>query len=112
MPRRGQVRPAEERRRHPVKTYVTDAELAQIQAAADMAGMTLAAFLRSVALGVQPRARRSGLADAAVRQLAAIGNNLNQLARHANSTGRLPDEEHLLQVLAHVMQAVRKVSGA
>ena len=38
--------------------------------------------------------------NAAGRELQAIGNNLNQIARHLNTTGELRDWDELRQALA------------
>ncbi len=71
----------------------TDEEFAAVSAKADRAGYTLAAILREAALGTPgPRARRRPPIDhQALRQLLGecnrIGNNVNQIARHLNTTG-------------------------
>lgn len=83
----------------------TPEEWDTIQKAAALAGMSAARYLRSRALGT--RAPRK--ADEAIRQLTAVGNNLNQLARSANLSGRLADAETLRAVLADVLAAVRRL---
>ncbi len=75
------------------------AELDALEAAAAAAGMTVSAFVRSLAMegaGVRPFLAEG---DRAVLMLLAegmrtIGGNLNQIARAIN-TGRVPAEEEL-----------------
>lgn len=83
----------------------TPEEWATVQAVAEAAGMSAARYLRSRALGL--RAPRKS--DEAIRHLVAIGNNLNQLARAANTSGRLADADHLAEVLEMVLAAVRRL---
>lgn len=84
----------------------TPDEWAAVQTAALAAGMNAARYLRSRALGTRARDRKS---DEAIRQLIAVGNNLNQLARSANIAGRLADAEQVEEVLAEVLAAVRQL---
>ena len=73
------------------------AELAQLAAAAENAGMTVGAFMRHQCLGTAgPRAvRRPPVERAALAQLLAqtgkCGSNLNQIARVLNSGGEPPE---------------------
>lgn len=97
-----------DRRQHVAKVRLSDAELAQVRVAAARAGMPISTFLRRAALGMSVRARPSGDQAALIRQLAAVGNNLNQLAREAN-IGRFPGEGRLGEVLDQVQEAVKRV---
>ena len=69
----------------------TDAERAQLEAAAERAGMTLSAYMRHQCLGdAGPRAvRRPPVERAALAQLLGqlgkVGSNLNQIARALNT---------------------------
>jgi hypothetical protein len=72
----------------------TAGEYAQLEAAAERAGLTLGAFMRQQCLGTAgPRAvRRPPVERAALAQLLAqlgkCGSNLNQMARVLNSGGQ------------------------
>lgn len=102
-------RKAEEaRRRHVAKVRLSDAELAQLQHAADAAGVPLSTFLRLSGLGISVRAKPSRTTNEVIRQLAAVGNNLNQLAREAN-IGRFPGEGRLRHALGEVQEAIKRV---
>jgi hypothetical protein len=79
----------------------TDAEQELVQAAADEAGMSVANLLAETVLAslagtgrlsVSERRALAGELGKIRRYLKAIGNNVNQLAAVANSTGRVPAE--------------------
>ena len=57
-----------------------------------------------------PRARPRRIEQEAVYQLGKIGNNLNQLTKVANSTGRLGEARLLQEVLEDLLDAVRKLA--
>ena len=75
--------------------------------AADL-GLGLSAYLRAVGQGRRLTPRRPAINDEAIRQLASLGNNLNQIARRANS-GLTVDTKALRSVLAAVLDAVRRL---
>ena len=88
---------------------LTEAEHESIRVRARLCGHTVSAFLRSTALGHRPRAKPGRLEREAIRQLARIGNNLNQLTRHANGTRRVELSRRLAEVLASVEATVRRL---
>jgi len=92
-----------------VKTYFTAGEFAQLQEAAEASGVTHAAFVRASALGDKPKAKPTRVAAESIRQLTAIGNNLNQLTKLAHED-RIPDSSILETVLSEVLSAVRRIS--
>lgn len=108
MPARAYRKPEDERRERCVKTYFTHAEFAQLQAAAEASGMTHAAFVRAAALGAKPRAKPARVTADTIRQLTAVGNNLNQLTKLAHA-GRAPAIELLEAALNEVLSAVRRI---
>lgn len=85
-------------RTHLVQIRCTAAEHAQLQEAAERAGLTIGAFVRQRCLGsAGPRAvRRPPVERAALAQLLAqlgkCGSNLNQIARVLNSGGDTPSD--------------------
>lgn len=87
---------------------VSPQEKAQIVRNAADLGLGLSAYLRAVGLGRRVNPRRPAINDEAIRQLASIGNNLNQIARRTNSGIKL-DARHLQSVLAAVLDAVRRL---
>lgn len=106
-----------------VRVRCTPAERQQWQARADAEGVTVSDLLRQGAdmpTGRpirRPVIRRTTEADPAlIRQLAAIGNNVNQLARAVNQFGLEPeDASRLLAYLSAVrgeLSALREQAEA
>lgn len=106
-----------------VKVRCTDDERQVWQAKAEAEGVTVADLLRRGAdmptgkPKQRPVIRRTTEADPAlIRQLAAIGNNLNQLARAVNQFGLEPeDASRLLAYLSAVrgeLSALREQAEA
>lgn len=87
----------------------TAAERAAVQARARQAGRIPARFIREAALGAPIRVPRAVVNAEAVRELARVGSNLNQLAREANA-GRLPDfAAHLEAALTELHAAIMRL---
>lgn len=87
------------------------AEWELVKARAALADKRPATFLREAALSaqvVQARPHRASPTDRLVAELARVGNNLNQLARAANASGRFGIEEQLKAVLAEVLALIGK----
>lgn len=93
-----------------VSVRMSPDELRAMRKRADDCGKCLSTYMRIVALGSIPRARPRRVEQEAVYQLGKIGNNLNQLAKVANSTGRLGEAHRLQRVLAELLEAVRKLA--
>jgi hypothetical protein len=87
----------------------TPEEIATVRARAAACGRTLARYVREASLGAMPRERRRSEIGALVLQLIRVGNNLNQLARAANSDGRFPLEARIDAVLAELLAAIRRI---
>lgn len=90
-----------EQRSRPVFVRVTLAELVNLEAMAEALGITPAEFMRRRAFGYT-LPRRSEMQEAllqTVAVLAATGNNLNQMTRHAHA-GRMPHVDRLAAVLS------------
>lgn len=104
------TKPAKEKRRHKAKVCLSDQELAQIREAANLAGMEISPFLRQAGLGVKIRAKPSRQANAIIRQLAAIGNNLNQGMKLANSKRDIRAFKDLEHTLSAVIAAVKRLA--
>ena len=86
------MRPMAARKDKVVHVRFSSDELCAVEQAADDAGMTLSAFLRSLSLdgaGVRPLFSDEDRAVLALlcREIRAIGVNLNQLARAVNAGG-------------------------
>ena len=108
MPPKGHRKASAEVRSERIDVYVTPAELAAIDEAAETCDQTRAAFVRACSLGVRPQAKPARVSAQTIRQLTSIGNNLNQLARQAN-TGLVVSTLSIDAALQAVLRAVRRI---
>ena len=92
------------------RVRLTAAERDDLDRRAAAAGLTPSAFARCALLDCRPPAL-ARVDPVALRQLQAIGNNLNQLARHANRDDGLAEElgDELRATLAGVKRAMAKL---
>ena len=79
----------------------TDEEYAALKGKADIAGMKMEPFVRQLVEGCTIKPRPPDSYVRLSQQVAAIGNNLNQLAHIANATGKVSD--HSLQQAQRLM---------
>ncbi len=105
-----EVMPTRTRNRH-VSVWLTDAELAHLRKQAAAAGLGIDPFLRSLILGVQLRPRPPDTYAALLRELSAIGNNINQIAHTVNGQKYAADSQ-IDQAAALVRRAWRLVKGS
>jgi Bacterial mobilisation protein (MobC) len=94
---------------------LTPSERRILEHGAEQRGVTMAEYVRSfLPLATRPkreaqRQRRSRESAAIVGELGRIGNNLNQLARRANETGRIPELALLEPVTAGLKAAFSRI---
>lgn len=74
------------RDRH-VSIWLTDQELDHLKRQAKLAGLGVDPFIRNLIQGVDLHPRPPDEYAALLRELSAIGNNVNQLAHQANARG-------------------------
>ncbi|MBE3637216.1 plasmid mobilization protein [Mangrovicoccus algicola] len=88
-----------------------DAERSEIVRRAKAAGLCAATFCRFAALGYPMPAKRFDIEAEAVAALNRVGNNLNQIAKAANKSGRLDaaHERQLSHAVAQVSEAVATI---
>lgn len=77
------------KRQKQVTVRFTEKEYIQLKSKCDAAGMKMEPFLRALVSGCTIRERPPDSYKALAAQVAAVGNNLNQLTRLANSTGKI-----------------------
>jgi uncharacterized protein (DUF1778 family) len=99
-------------RRHELKVRLTDEQRARVSRRASAAGVSISRLLVEAALSGSARTateRRAIVIELlSVRRLvAALGNNVNQLAKVANATGQIPEE--LPAVLEAVERALDRI---
>ncbi|MDE4063242.1 plasmid mobilization protein [Phaeobacter gallaeciensis] len=101
---KGSAKPDHKRRTAQVTFWVTPAERDRISANAERAGVSMSAYIRSLALGKPLRQKPGAMAGELIRQLTRVGNNLNQLLGHA--------QEGKIHGASHIEHVFRRVSGA
>lgn len=92
------------------RVRVTTVERAELDAKAAAAGTTKSEIVRAAAL--RYRLPPAPVTGAMVNELQAIGNNLNQIARHLNTTGELRDQVALRDATALLMATLSEVLDA
>lgn len=90
---------------------LTAEEYAHLKATADAAGLKLEPMLRQLILGVELRPRPPDEYTALLRELSAIGNNVNQIAYWANARKYVSNAE-IQEATALVRKAFTLVKEA
>ena len=98
--------PDSERRVHRIGVNVNEAERAIIEARAEVVGLSVSVYLRQAGVGAKLSARVN---DRVYHGLSHLGVNINQMARVANATGRLPELEKLQAILAQILEMREQV---
>jgi hypothetical protein len=81
MKKNGRPRLGEKKKTHRVGVFFSSEEFAKIQLNASRAGLTEAEFLRQLGLGKEVKSPPDRVNFAAVKEINAIGKNLNSLVR-------------------------------
>ena len=104
---------AGERRTVKRTLQLTPAEDAELEEAAQLQGATISDYARELLFRRSPAVvaatRRNPEAAGLMRELNALGNNLNQIARQLNAAGTLRDWGELRDALTLHKQTVAKV---
>lgn len=90
---------------------LTAEEYAHLKAQADIAGLKLEPMLRQLIFGVELRPRPPDAYTALLRELSAIGNNVNQIAYWAN-TRKYVSSGEIQEAAALVREAFQLVKEA
>ena len=89
---------------------LSEEELARLKNKAGEAKLTPAAFVRNLIAGREVKSGKDlVLLDAINRSLSPIGNNLNQIARHANRYRADANVEGMLKHLSNVQEDLGKL---
>lgn len=81
------------RRNHFIGLWLDDREYKQLEKQCHITGLSSSAFIRKLLAGVQLRPRPPDEYTALLRELAAIGNNINQIAHWANARKSVHEPE-------------------
>ena len=91
-----------------VLVRLNEKEYAHLKQQADIAGMKTEPFIRASIMGIKLRPRPPDEYKALLREMSAIGNNVNQLAKIANMSGAV-DPQVIAQLTKTQMVLWRKV---
>lgn len=95
-------------RNHFIGLWLSDQEYRHLMKQCSISGLTTSSLLRHTILGVELRPRPPDTYAALLRELSAIGNNVNQIAYWANATKGIGKAE-IAEAAALVRQAWRMV---
>lgn len=95
------------RNRH-VSVWMNEQEYRHLKKQADIAGMGIDPFVRSLVLGIKLRPHPPDTYAALLRELSAIGNNMNQIAHNTNSS-KTATQAEIDEAVKLVRQAWRLV---
>ena len=95
------------RNRH-VSVWMNEQEYRHLKSQAKLAGMGMDPFIRSLVLGIQLRPRPPDTYAALLRELSAIGNNVNQIAHNTNAS-KTASQAEIDEAVKLVRQAWRLV---
>ena len=87
------------------------AEYAHLKELSDTTGLKMEPVLRKLVMGIQLRPRPPDTYAALLRELSAIGNNVNQIAHNTN-TKKAADRADINEALRLIRQAWRLVKEA
>lgn len=87
-----------------ISVWLTEQEHQHLREQAEISGLGIDPFIRKLIMGVELRPRPPDVYAALLRELSAIGNNVNQLAHWANGRGGAERDE--------IEEAVRLVRQA
>ena len=76
-----------------ISVRLNDSEHRRLKKQSELSGLSGEALIRSLILSLDIRPIPPEQLAEILRQLSAIGNNINQIARVANGTGRIPKED-------------------
>lgn len=95
-------------RSHFVGVWLDDREHSHLLRQCAVSGLTASTFIRKCVMGIELRPRPPDTYAALLRELSAIGNNVNQIAYWANAQKSV-SEADIRQAAALVRQAARLV---
>ncbi len=90
---------------------LTDDERAHLKTQLEATGLSTAAYIRHLIMGTQIKARPPETYANILRQLSAIGNNINQIAKVANSCARVRQEDidYIIERQSYLWDMIRSL---
>ena len=91
-----------------ISIRLSEKEYAHLKEQAGLAGLKIEPFLRNLISGVKMKPRPQEEWAELIRQMSAVGNNINQIAHRANIHG-LTDKQTLLNVQQELAKIRQKM---
>lgn len=93
------------------RVWLTDEEYLHLETQADKAGMKRSQFLRALIMEQKIQAKPQDMYLKLIREINAIGNNINQIARIANAQREIKNERmtEVVKYLDEIMEKVRDI---
>lgn len=94
-----------------VEIHLTTEEHSHLKEQVALSGHTTEQFIRNLIAGVEMRPRPPDEISDILRQLSAIGNNINQIARAANARGfaRQDELEQITAMQSEIWRMVKRL---
>ena len=94
-----------------IELRLSDSEYAEIKKQAEQAGMKRTQLIRQLIMGHEIRAKPAEDYLKLVREINAIGNNINQIAHIANTQKYVDKEQikYIVEYLDDIMDKVREI---
>ena len=88
---------------------LTEKEKRHLQRQATNAGLKVEPFIRKLIMGVEIRPRPPDNIPQLIREINAIGNNINQIARKVNTENRVSQDQldELFRLLGEIYREVK-----
>jgi hypothetical protein len=99
------------KRPNKVTFRVSDSELAKLKNRVYKSRLSQEAYLRQLIAGIIPQDAPSADYFAMMRELKAVGNNLNQIAHVAHMTGAI-DHEYYVEAVRQLDEIIGEVESA
>ena len=72
---------------------LTDKEYAKLREMSETSGLKMEPVIRKLLVGYEIRPRPNATYIKLIKELSAVGNNLNQIAHLANATGKITEDQ-------------------
>ena len=96
-------------RNHRFSLWLSEREFAYLAKQAKAAGLKKEPFIRKLIMGVEIRPRPPDNIPQLIREINAIGNNINQIARKVNTENRVSQDQldELFRLLGEIYREVK-----
>ena len=76
-----------------ITVRLTDKEYAKLREMSETSGLKMEPVIRKLLVGYEIRPRPNDTYIKLIKELSAVGNNLNQIAHLANATGKITEDQ-------------------